>query len=134
MHGDAIQVRIVKVHVTNFLPHPIVLLLQQEIYKYTNEFFNHSRVIAIFGSSPANVDLSVASVSSSLHIPHLTTSMKRVEDEVLGRPRNLDMDMARQYSIHLGPSQYDIVSAITDMVQRLGWSNLALITHRETGQ
>ena len=112
----------------------LLLLLQQEIYKYTNDFFNCCRVIAIFGSSPANVDLSVASVSSSLHIPHLTTSLKRVEDEVLGRPSNLDMDMARQYSIHLGPSQYDIVSAITDMVQRLGWSNLALITHRETGQ
>ena len=95
-------------------------------------FFNFYRVIAIFGSASPEVESSVSSVCSSLHIPHLTTSMKKFENEVKSQSRNLDRMTA--YSIHLGPSQQDLVTMMADVVKRLKWTNVALITHRTTGR
>ena len=60
--------------------------------------------------------------------------MQNFENEVKGQSRNLDRNAIGQYSIYLGPSQHDLVTMITDIVKRLQWSNLAFITHRETGK
>ena len=92
------------------------------------------RVIAIFGSSSPEVDSSVSSVCSSLHIPHLTTTMQKLENEVKSQSRNIDHNLNGHYTIYLGPSQHDLVSMIADIVKRLNWRNMALITHRETGK
>ena len=91
------------------------------------------RVIAIFGSSTPEIDRSVSSVCSSLHIPHLTTTMQKFENEVKSKT-SLDRKSGGDYSIYLGPSQHDLVTMTATVVNRLGWQNLAFITHRETGK
>ena len=54
--------------------------------------------------------------------------------------QTFEMEMKNQvsdhssYSIYLGPSQHDLVTMIADVVKRLEWQSLALITHRETGK
>ena len=57
--------------------------------------------------------------------------MQTFEDEMKNQARSLDHS---SYSIYLGPSQHDLVTMIADVVKRLEWNNLALITHRETGK
>ena len=98
------------------------------------ELFSIFRVIAIFGSSSPKVDSSVSSVCSSLHIPHLTTTIQNVENEIKSQSRSEDPNSRGHYSFYLGPSQHDVVTMIVDIVKRLQWSNLAYITHRETGK
>ena len=98
-------------------------------YKIRLESLLYFRVIAIFGSSSPVIDSSVSSVCSSLHIPHLTTTMQTFEMEM----KNQVSDHS-SYSIYLGPSQHDLVTMIADVVKRLEWQSLALITHRETGK
>ena len=54
--------------------------------------------------------------------------------------QTFEMEMTNQvmdhssYTIYLGPSQHDLVTMIADVVKRLEWRSLALITHRETGK
>ena len=96
-------------------------------------YFVFYRVIAIFGSSTPEIDRSVSSVCSSLHIPHLTTTMQKFENEVKSKT-SLDRKSGGDYSIYLGPSQHDLVTMTASVVNKLGWRNLALITHRETGK
>ena len=83
------------------------------------------RVVAIFGSSPLLVDSSVASVCSALKVPYLTSH------PVLASAENIQ---ARKFAIHLGPSQNDLIRAVRDTIDQLKWTELALLSHRETGK
>ena len=83
------------------------------------------RVVAVFGSSPSLVDSSVASVCSALKVPYLTTH------PVLASSENIQ---ARKFAVHLGPSQNDLIQAVKDTIERLKWSEMALLSHRETGK
>ena len=83
------------------------------------------RVVAVFGSSPSLVDSSVASVCSALKVPYLTTH------PVLASAENIQ---ARKFAVHLGPSQNDLIQAVKDTIERLKWSEMALLSHRETGK
>ena len=60
--------------------------------------------------------------------------MQKFETEVKGQSRNLDRSDNGHYTIYLGPSQHDLVTMVADIVKRLNWRNVALITHRETGK
>ena len=82
-------------------------------------------MVAVFGSSPAEVDSSVAAVCSALQVPYLTTH------PVLS---SSDNRVSRRYAIHLGPSQNDLIQAVKDTIERLKWSEMALLSHRETGK
>ena len=83
------------------------------------------RVVTVFGSSPSLVDSSVASVCSALKVPYLTTH------PVLASSENIQ---ARKFAVHLGPSQNDLIQAVKDTIERLKWSEMALLSHRETGK
>lgn len=80
------------------------------------------RVVAVFGSSPSSVDSSVASVCSALSVPYLTT-------HPVMTPNNVE---SRAFAVHLGPSQNDLIAAVTQVANELQWTELALISHRET--
>ena len=80
--------------------------------------------MAVFGSSPTEVDSSVAAVCSALQVPYLTTH------PVL---TSADNRVSRRYAIHLGPSQNDLISAVKEAIGQLKWSQVALLSHRETG-
>ena len=110
-----------------------ILLLLINLINLIIWYFVFYRVIAIFGSSTPEIDRSVSSVCSSLHIPHLTTTMQKFENEVKSKT-SLDRKSGGDYSIYLGPSQHDLVTMTASVVNKLGWHNLALITHRETGK
>jgi hypothetical protein len=80
--------------------------------------------VAIFGSSPSVVDSSVASVCSALRVPYLT-----------GHPVNINsLDSNRKFAVHLGPSQNDLIDVVTATIGQLKWTDLALISHRQTGE
>ena len=83
------------------------------------------RVVALFGSSPLLVDSSVASVCSALKVPYLTSH------PVLASAENIQ---ARKFAIHLGPSQNDLIRAVKGTIEALKWSELAFLSHRETGK
>ena len=59
--------------------------------------------------------------------------MQKFENEVKSKT-SLDRKSGEEYSIYLGPSQHDLVTMTASVVNKLGWHNLALITHRETGK
>jgi hypothetical protein len=81
-----------------------------------------SRVVAVFGSSLPSVDKSVGSVCSALHIPYLTTGLAPI-------------DRAKSdFVLHLGPTQMDLILAVTALVEKLKWEQVALVSHRETGK
>ena len=71
------------------------------------------------------MDSSVASVCSALKVPYLTTH------PVLASAENIQ---ARKFAVHLGPSQNDLIQAVKDTIERLKWSEMALLSHRETGK
>ena len=83
--------------------------------------------MAVFGSAPDLVDTSVGSVCSALHIPYLTTGSVQVKDEFTY------VDPQDYFSIHLGPTQRDLVRAVTDFVREIDWKTVALISHRPSG-
>ena len=81
----------------------------------------------MFGSSPAHeVDSSVASVCSALHVPYLTSH------PILASSSSTMLN-SRKYAVHLGPSQNDLISAVKDTIDQLKWTRVALLSHRETG-
>lgn len=97
--------------------------------KVTNLRVSHffDRVVAVFGSSPMEVDSSVAAVCSALHVPYLTSHPVMAS----GSGGNL---MSRKFAVHLGPSQSDLISAVKDTIDQLKWTQVALLSHRETGE
>ena len=82
------------------------------------------RVVAVFGSSPVDVDSSVAAVCSALQVPYFTTHPVLTSS---------DNRVSRRFAIHLGPSQNDLISAVKDTIDQLKWTEVALLSHRETG-
>ena len=77
--------------------------------------------MAAFGSSLPTVDQSVGSVCSALHIPYMTTSLAPVN-----RPKT-------DYVLHLGPTQTDLIEVVAAIIDKLNWDEVALVSHRETG-
>ena len=39
-----------------------------------------------------------------------------------------------KFILHLGPTQMQLVEAVAALVERLKWDEVALVSHRETGQ
>lgn len=79
-------------------------------------------VMAVFGSSDREVDTSVASVCSALHIPYLTTGTSFALDDNSGK-----------YTVQMGPQATHLVQAVHSLVVTLGWKDIAFIVHRKTG-
>jgi hypothetical protein len=77
--------------------------------------------VAVFGSSLPSVDQGIGSVCSALHIPYLTTSLAPVN-----RAKT-------DYVLHLGPTQTDLIEVVAAIIDKLNWEEVALVTHRETG-
>ena len=82
------------------------------------------RVVAIFGSSSSEIDASVASVCSALSVPYLTSQPYSGNNLML----------SRKFAIHLGPSQHDLITAVKETIFQLKWTEVALLSHRETGE
>ena len=53
-------------------------------------------------------------------------------------PKASDVDsnlgQSRKFAVHLGPSQNDLIQAVKATIDQLEWSELALLSHRETGK
>lgn len=79
--------------------------------------------MAVFGSSDREVDTSVASVCSALHIPYLTTGTSFALDDNSGK-----------YTVQMGPQATHLVQAVHSLVVTLGWKDIAFIVHRKTGE
>jgi hypothetical protein len=80
------------------------------------------RVVAVFGSSLPSIDKSLGSVCSALHIPYLTTNMAPVNR------------VKSDYSLYLGPTQMDLIEVVVAIIEKLKWQEVALVSHRETGE
>ena len=85
--------------------------------------------MSVFGSSPSALDSSVASVCSALQVPYLTTHA--VEASSTG---GSNLGSTRKFAVHLGPSQNDLIGAVKDTIDQLKWTEVALVSHRETGE
>ena len=102
---------------------------------YRFAWLYYYRVVAVFGSSPSNLDSSVASVCSALHVPYLTASSHPVmAGSSSGNVDNLASSSSRKFAVHLGPSQNDLIQAVKETIDQLKWTEVALLSHRETGK
>ena len=90
-------------------------------------------MLSLFGATSLTSSPLVSaasSVCSALHIPFFSVS----PDESPPSPSNTAKDSPSAYLVRLGPSRRQLAEAVRDLVVRMGWKRVALVTHRETGQ
>ena len=84
-------------------------------------------VVAVFGSSSAAVDASVAGVCDALHVPYISTLTKTTESGGGGGGGGGGL-VAR-----IGPSSRHISMAVRDLVGDMSWRDVAVVVHRQSG-
>ena len=77
--------------------------------------------MAVFGASPEAVDGSVGSVCSALKVPYLTAS------SVANTARS-------KFVVEMGPKSEHLVEAVVEVVEKMGWKEVAVVAHRSSGE
>ena len=83
-------------------------------------------VVAVFGSSSAAVDASVAGVCDALHVPYISTLTKT---EAGGGAVGVGGGLVAR----IGPSSRHISMAVRDLVGDMSWRDVAVVVHRKSG-
>ena len=83
-------------------------------------------VVAVFGSSSAAVDASVAGVCDALHVPYISTLTKTTEGGGKGV-------VGGGLVARIGPSSRHISMAVRDLVGDMSWRDVAVVVHRQSG-
>jgi hypothetical protein len=89
--------------------------------------------MSIFGASSPVVDDSVASVCNTLRVPYLTTATATTSRPRSSTPPGSGGSGGRSFVVHVGPLTWHVTRAVRDTVKEMGWRDVAVVVHKESG-